>query len=128
VIVIDASALVAILLQTSRSAPLLRVIGSERMVAPDLINVEVLSALRRLTRDGTVSAARADQAAEDLRQSPISRFPTLPLLQGTWRLRAHLSMYDACYVSLAEALGCQLLTTDARLARAPGLSVQVLTP
>ena len=49
-------------------------------------------------------------------------------LGGTWKLRVILSMYDASYVSLAEALNCQLVTGDVRLSQAPNLPVQVLTP
>lgn len=34
-------------------------------------------------------------------------------------------MYDASYVALAEELNAVLLTTDARLSRAPGLQCAV---
>jgi predicted nucleic acid-binding protein len=39
-----------------------------------------------------------------------------------WELRENLTAYDATYVALAESIGASaLLTTDARLAAAPGL-------
>jgi predicted nucleic acid-binding protein len=128
VIVVDASALVEILLRTPRSRGVRHHIGNSDMVAPDLINVEVLSALKRVARNGDISTGRADQAIDDLQDAPIAHFPTLPLLRGTWRLRGKLSMYDACYVSLAEALDCRLVTSDMRLAQAPNLPVTILTP
>jgi predicted nucleic acid-binding protein len=46
-----------------------------------------------------------------------------------WALRHNLNAYDATYVALAEMIGATtLLTTDARLANAPGVrcAVQVL--
>jgi predicted nucleic acid-binding protein len=42
-----------------------------------------------------------------------------------WELRDDLSAYDASYVVLAELLGCDLLTADARLSRAPGIRCAV---
>jgi predicted nucleic acid-binding protein len=41
-------------------------------------------------------------------------------LPRIWQLRDNLTAYDATYVALAEALSCELVTADARLARAPG--------
>ncbi|MEJ7775578.1 MAG: hypothetical protein WKF72_12295 [Nocardioidaceae bacterium] len=38
-----------------------------------------------------------------------------------WELRENLTVYDASYVALAEALEVPLLTADARIARAPAL-------
>lgn len=97
------------------------------MVAPDLINVEVLSVLRRLLRAGKIDGRRADQSLVDLFTAPLRRLPTLPLLASAWRWRDNLSAYDACYVALSEALACPLITGDARLARAP-LPIHVIIP
>jgi predicted nucleic acid-binding protein len=98
------------------------------MVAPDLINVEVLSAFRRLVHHGVVTVHRAEQGVADLRVAPLLRLPTLSLLDASWLLRANLSMYDACYVALAAALVCPLISGDERLARAPRLPVHVIVP
>jgi predicted nucleic acid-binding protein len=96
------------------------------MVAPDLINPEALSALRRLERAGTLSRARAGQAVADLIDAPVRRVLTARLIEAAWTVRANLSPYDACYVALARALDCALITADARLAAAPRLGVRVL--
>ena len=96
------------------------------MVAPDLLNVEVLSVVRRLEQNGIISAARAVQAITDLGRAPVRRVPTRSLLTAMWVLRANVSAYDACYVALAQALSCPLVTADARLARAPGLGITTL--
>lgn len=126
--VLDASALAEVLLQTPRSGAVLRAVGASEMVAPDFIVVEVLSAFRRLLRQGLLTAERADQAVADLVAARLRRLPALPLIDAAWRLRDNLSMYDACYVALAETLGCPLVSADARLARAPRLPVRVIVP
>jgi predicted nucleic acid-binding protein len=125
---VDASALIEVLLQTTRSTAILRSIGESEMVAPDLIMVEVLSTLRRLVRHGFIETPRAEEAVHDLATAPIRHLPTLPLAEATWQLRANLSAYDACYVALAAALDCALVSADVRLARAPGLPARVIVP
>jgi predicted nucleic acid-binding protein len=42
-----------------------------------------------------------------------------------FELRANLTAYDATYVGLAEALGCELVTADGRLAGAPGVGCPI---
>lgn len=60
---------------------------------------------------------------------PFARYPTLPLMQRAYELRANVTPYDAAFVALAEVLGCVLVSADRRLARAPGLRcpVRILT-
>jgi predicted nucleic acid-binding protein len=126
-VVLDASALVELLLQSDRAPAVLQVIGSTELTAPDVINLEVLSTLRRLEWVGALPADRARQAVEDLRVAQVRRFPTLPLLPALWELRANVTSYDACYIALAEALGCTLVTADLKLSRAPRLGVPLIT-
>lgn len=61
----------------------------------------------------------------DLADLPFARYPTLPLLQRAYELRANVTAYDAAYIALAETLGCDLVTTDGRLAKAPGIQCRV---
>jgi predicted nucleic acid-binding protein len=126
-VVVDASALVELLLQSERAPAVLQVIGDTELAAPDTINPEVLSSLRRLERIGALPPDRATQAVEDLRDARLQRFPTLPLLPTVWTLRATVTSYDACYVALARDLGCPLVTADRKLSRAPGLGVPLIT-
>ncbi len=90
------------------------------IVVPDLLGVEVVSVLRRQVAASLITPAQASAALDDLLDLPLSVFPTGPLLRRAWQLRENLTAYDACYVALAEALDCTLLTADARLTNAPG--------
>lgn len=113
--VIDAGALVELLLRTLRAASVQAAVDDRRLAAPAVIDAEILSALRGLERNRTVTAARAAQAVDDLRSAPIERFALPPLLDRAWSLRDHLTAYDALYVALAVELDCPLVTTDDRI-------------
>jgi predicted nucleic acid-binding protein len=125
-IAIDASALVELLLQTPAGRGIARVAAGAQLVAPDIVNPEVLQSLRGLERAGKCSSERAARAVARLAHSPIARVPTTGLIGEAWSLRSNLSAYDACYVALARTLDCPLLTTDGRLHRAPSLGVAFL--
>ena len=89
--------------------------------APHLVDLEVLSALRRLVASGGMTAARAGEAISDLLDLPIERYPHDILVPRVWALRENFSAYDAGYIALAEAVADEpvpLLTADARLAKA----------
>ena len=87
---------------------------------PELAGLEVASVLRRQVRAGAVDACRAGLALDDLAALPAQRAPHRPLLARCWELRDDLTVYDAAYVALAEAMRATLLTGDQRLARATG--------
>jgi predicted nucleic acid-binding protein len=121
-IVVDASAMLELLLQTSLGARVemrLFADGGD-LHSPHLLDVEVTQGLRRLVRSGAVSAIRAAEASEDLSDLDLHRHAHLHLLTRAWRLRANVTAYDAMYVALAEALDAPIVTCDAALAKAPG--------
>jgi predicted nucleic acid-binding protein len=93
--------------------------------APHLLDAEVGSVMRRLEHGGQVAADRALTAMLAFQQLPIRRYELTPLLPRAWELRKNLSIYDALYVALAEALGAVLLTSDKGLGRAPGSRVRI---
>jgi predicted nucleic acid-binding protein len=121
-IVLDASALLEILLRTTLAERLMdrALEASERMHSPHLLDVEVTQVLRRLVQRKEITAARAEQALEDLAKLFIERHEHQPLLGRVWQLRDSISAYDGVYVALAEALDAPLLTCDAKLAGAHG--------
>ena len=126
-IVVDASALVAFLVEPGVS-PAIRAAFARHdddLHAPAHVDLEVLSALRRLAAAGRLSPARATAAVEDFLDVPLVRHGLEPLAARVWALHAHVSPYDAAYVALAEALGTAVLTCDGRLAGAHGHAVPV---
>jgi predicted nucleic acid-binding protein len=104
-----------------------RLLG-EQLAAPELIDLEVASVLRRALQIGRLDQRRAEQALSDLADLPLSRAPHLPLLDRIWELRAEMNPYEASYVALAEALDAVLLTADIGLSRAtqPRCQVELL--
>lgn len=123
-IVIDASVVIEVLLQTNDGV----VIGErllnrrESLHAPHLIDVEVAQVLRRYVLRGELYPERARQALDVLAEFPLTRYAHEPLLGRMWALRDNLTAYDAAYVALAEGLRAPLMTRDRRLAAAPGTS------
>lgn len=127
-IVLDASAAVAIL-AGSGSATLERRVGAAVSVnVPELFEVEALSALRGLERGGKLRGERLRCALDDLGSLRVSRWGHEQLRSGIWSRRHRLSIYDATYVALARLLDLPLVTTDARLATAardePGVAIE----
>lgn len=126
-IVLDASAAVEWLLQTSSGVEIARRVLSsgESLHAPHLLDVEVAQVLRRAVSTQSVSAGRAREALEDLSQLRLQRYPHFPFLRRVWELRGNLTAYDAVYAALAETLGATLLTRDRKIASAPGHTARV---
>lgn len=98
-----------------------------RLAAPEILDIEVLHALRRLDREGHIPASRTNLASE-LQALPIRRYRHDALVTRIWALRGHLTAYDAAYVVLARLLNAKLVTRDERLARASGLGEQAVVP
>ena len=90
------------------------------VAAPDLADVETVAVLRKRWISGAVSAQRFSEAVDDLAELDLDRYPTLRLMRRAYELRANVTAYDSAYVALAEALSCELLTGDGRLAKAAG--------
>lgn len=121
VIVVDASVLATALCDDGTDGDHARTrLAGETIAAPQIIDLEVASVLRRLVQAGKVPERRAALALADLIALPLERSPHLPLLTRCWELRENVTVYDAAYVALAEALGVAVLTSDARLSRAAG--------
>lgn len=125
-IVVDASAVIDVLLQTDRGRALeRRLFGAGLLNAPHLIDVEVTQVLRRYTLRGSVAAPRAEAALRDFSDLRIERYPHHLFLGRIWQLRENATACDAAYLALAEALDAPLLTTDRKLASVPGHGARV---
>jgi predicted nucleic acid-binding protein len=127
VIVVDASALLEFLLQTSIGARvearLFR--DADELHAPHLLDAEIVQGLRRFVRTGEVSSGRADEAIADFTDLDLHRHAHLDLLGRAWRLRDNITAYDAMYVALAEAIEAPIVTCDGPLAKAPGHQARI---
>ena len=126
-IVLDASAVVELLLRTHRGGLVAARIesSSEQLHAPHLIDVEVTQVLRRYEGAGIIASHEAEEALRNLHDSDIHRYGHEMLLDRVWQLRHNVTAYDAVYLALAEALDAALLTCDARLASAPAHGARV---
>ncbi len=122
---VDASVAVEYLLGTELGRRVAPQLESDRLVAPELIDAEVLAALRRARQRHLVTERRAAEAVSDLRAWPLIRLSHRPLLADAWRLRGNVSAYDALYLAAALAHSTPLITADGRLARAPRVGVLV---
>jgi predicted nucleic acid-binding protein len=127
VIVVDASALLEVLLRTPAATAVEERLFDEGLPlhAPHLIDVEVAQMLRRYAAARQVAAARCREAIDALQDFPLHRYPHDVLLERIWELRHNLTAYDAVYVVLAEVLEARLVTRDRRIAAALGHHARV---
>ena len=117
--VLDASAAVEYLLERPAGARVAAVITGARLIAPETLDAEVMSALRSRVLQGAIDEARAVKALADLAAMPVERVPYRPLLSLAWQYYRNVTAYDALYVALAQVHEAAILTCDGHLSRAP---------
>jgi predicted nucleic acid-binding protein len=125
-IVLDASAVVTLLIQDDGADRVGAAISHDDAFAPDLIDVEVASSFRRFESKGLVNPVDAARAVRAALRLPITRTRNASLVLGAWSSRHNVSIYDGIYVSLARRLDCPLMTRDRRLATASDLRVPII--
>lgn len=124
-IVADASVILAALLRETPGLAERLFLQSGEIHAPHLIDLEVLSAVRKLARRDQLTTGQAQTVLTDFQDMTLARYPHGLILSRAWELRTNLTPYDAAYVALAEILDAPLLTRDRRLANAPGHRARV---
>lgn len=128
-IVVDASVVAVALLDDGEGGSRVRErLADETLAAPEIMDLEVLSMLRRIDHRGVLTARRAALAMTDLADLAVRRTSHTLLLPRCWELRGSVSPYDAAYVALAEVLDVPLYTADRRLARASGPRCHIEVP
>jgi predicted nucleic acid-binding protein len=128
VIVVDASVLAVALGDDGTDGQHARErLAGETLVAPELVDLEVVSVWRRHVAAKLMPARRAAGALADLADLPLRRSSHQSFLHRIWELRHVVTPYDAAYIALAEALDVVLVTADARLSRASGLHCEIET-
>jgi len=127
--VVDASVLVAARVDSGHDGSWARLaISLPSLAAPEIALVEATNVLRRLELSGTLSSTEATSSQRALLQLGLKLYRFVPFAGRVWELRTNVTVYDAWYVALAEALEWPLVTLDRRLSRAPGLRCEVLVP
>jgi len=125
ILVVDASAAVEYLLQTGLGLRVAGMLHGATLLAPELLDAEVLAVVRREVLAQRLRVERGAEAVADLRAWGVERVAHRELLDAAWALRGHVSAYDALYVAAAHTRGGALVTADGPLARAPALGVAV---
>ena len=92
--VIDASAAAEYFLRTSLGLKVAEVIEGG-LLAPELLDVEVLSVFRRAVLRRELTEERALRAIDDLMAWPIDRIPHRSLVWAAWQHRNNVTAYDA---------------------------------
>jgi predicted nucleic acid-binding protein len=116
--------MVDLLTAVSRAVEIRDRLAASVVHVPAHFDADVLSALGRLARAGTLTAKEVSALLDTVARAPFARHPLTDLLGGAWSRRESLRLTDALYVELADRLGVPLVTTDARLAKAyPGAHV-----
>lgn len=123
--VIDASAAVEFLLKTAAGDAIAALVWNSDLFAPEMLDVEVLSVLRREVIRKVLPLRRAEEALADLLSWDVVRISHRTLAPHAWRYRNNVSTYDAMYVAAAKLEQVPVLTVDGPLSRAPGLDVVV---
>jgi len=126
-IVVDASLLVDALVGGSSGDAAQAALGDgdEEVAAPAVLPAEALSGVRSLMLRKVISRPLAMQAVSGIASLRIPLYPFEPFVERVWELRDNVTVYDAWYVALAEALDVPLLTADRRLAETPGARCEV---
>lgn len=124
--VVDASAIVDLLLDNEVGSAVRRRLAGHALHAPAHLDAEVLSALGRLHRAGELSGDGVETRLQSLADAPIQRHEVRALLIGAWSRRHQLRLVDALSVQLAVSLDHPLVTTDRRLRTAPTTDVVVI--
>ena len=123
--VIDASVAAEYLLRTSLGLRISELIDGASLLAPELLDVEVFSVIRRAVISKKLDEHRATMALEDLADWEIDRISHRALIREAWRFRQNVSAYDAFYVSAAKIYDVPLLTADGPLSRAPKTGIVI---
>lgn len=121
---VDASFVLRMLLGPSAESYSERWIGWERRsvqpAAPTLLYYELTNGIHRYFRGGFLSEPTARMALRTTQALPITLVGDADLHGRALALAAELGLsaaYDTHYIALAERLGAELWTADARLAR-----------
>jgi predicted nucleic acid-binding protein len=118
-IVLDAAAMVDVLIDRPAASWVLERLDDADVCAPGHQPAEVLSALSRLRRAGLLSDDAVRDAIDEFCSFPQELvWPSRHHLTRAFALSERIRVLDGLYVALAAERSCALVTTDRRLADA----------
>lgn len=125
-VVIDASALVALVAPTESMLAVAHALGADGdWNSPEHLILEAANAVRGLHLGRKIDEARMTEAFDSLTRTNVRIHDTASLLPRIRELAPNATTYDAAYIALAERLEAPLITTDDKLARIPGIRCDV---
>jgi predicted nucleic acid-binding protein len=127
-VVIDASTLVAALVDSGPDGQWAESLLTADLAAPHLLPVEVAHVLRRAVHAGEITDDIATLAHADLVDLRLALVAYETVADRAWELRHNLTPYDAWYVAVAELLDAPLATLDRRLVNLSGPTCEFRTP
>ena len=128
-IVLDASVVVELLTNGALADSIRNKLArsDESFLVPHLIDIEVVSAIRRLVAGRRIDPHRREQFLAGLATLPAERYSHTPLIGRIWELRHNFTAYDATYIALAEAMNAALYTSDEKLSKGHRARVVLFT-
>lgn len=131
-LVLDASVALKMVFVTEKDAALAVALQEEfrnqvmELIAPDFLPAEMGHALMRAERKGLIPQGQGKVLFEDFIVPCPRLFPYGDLYDRAMDIASQfrIGFYDACYVSLAEQEGCDLVTCDEKLQNSlPGFPI-----
>ena len=114
-VVVDASALAAIVFLEPEAAVLRNRLRGQRLVAPAILRFELVNIARTKTRQRSADADAIADALRDALAYAVSIEEVDFNAVLTLALDTHLSAYDAAYLWLSKTRGIPLVTLDKKL-------------
>ena len=117
ILVVDASAIGAVLFEEPEGATVRAHVREETLIAPYLLDYELANIALKKVRRGVEPAPLVWVMLTRLETIPIRRVSVPPVDVAELARRTGLSAYDASYLWLAMSHDLELVTLDAKLAR-----------
>jgi predicted nucleic acid-binding protein len=94
--------------------------AGHRLIAPDLLWIEVASVLWKVARRGGLNADEVQRIMADAAAFPVEVIESSSLLPDALRIAcaADRTVYDSLYIALASRENAVMVTADARLVNA----------
>ncbi len=127
-LVVDASALGALVFGEPQAEEISRALTNAKLVAPPLLWFEMAAVATKKIRHHPGLTAEIQAAFKLAFRLPVA---TMDVDYGetvSLAIRSDLTTYDASYLWLANHLGAELVTLDAKLGKRAGTSIREVLP